>query len=100
MAEYWTNRAQYELPDPPAPPSSPSDSDRQLEDSFLSEYDRHRLLLVTKGVDEEWQLELRRYLQDMSSDVTRDTDIIIWWSVSHIAFIFSHPMIYLVVESC
>src|SRR6266478_4818492 len=78
MSNYWKNRPQYQ---PPAPHSS-SPTDSELDVSFLSEFDRHRLTLVTQGVDEEWQLELRRYLQDVPTDVTRDTDIVAWWSVS------------------
>jgi hypothetical protein len=48
----------------------------------MSDYDRLRLSLVTQGVSEDWRLELRRYLQDVPADVTRDADIVDWWSVS------------------
>jgi len=81
MSNYWNNRPQYQ-PLARSTPSLTSDSDHEVEASFLSEFDRHRLTLVTQGADEEWQLELRRYLQDLPMDVTRDTDIVVWWSVS------------------
>ena len=51
-----------------------------------SEYDRHRrhaleqtAMQVSSG---GWKEELRRYLTDMPSDVFKDTDIIVWWTVS------------------
>jgi hypothetical protein len=61
-------------------PTSPIDSESHQE-SFVSEFDKHRHTLITQGVNEEWQLELRRYLQDMPAEVTRETDIVLWWSV-------------------
>jgi hypothetical protein len=36
---------------------------------------------VSKGIYEEGRMELRRYLRDVPMDVTRETDIIEWWSV-------------------
>ncbi|KAF5378162.1 hypothetical protein D9615_007596 [Tricholomella constricta] len=60
-------------------PPSPAASDEDREDSFLSEFDRHRLTLLTDETD-NWQSELRRYLKDVPADVTRDTDIVAWWS--------------------
>jgi hypothetical protein len=44
-------------------------------------FDRLRQSLVTQDEDEGWASELRRYLKDMPADVTRDTDILEWWSV-------------------
>lgn len=41
----------------------------------------HRLTLLSNGAHEEGRIELRRYLGDRPSDVTRDTDIVEWWSV-------------------
>jgi hypothetical protein len=60
---------------------TPSQTDPECDDTFLSEYDRHRLTLLSEGVGEDWQIELRRYLQAIPSDVTRDTDIVAWWAV-------------------
>lgn len=86
MSEYWTTRPQRAGPST-TPPSSPIN----VQDSFVSEYDRHRMRLISEGADEEWQLELRRYLQNMPTDVTRDTDIVAWWSVrAHRISFFYH----------
>jgi hypothetical protein len=54
----------------------------------MSEYDIHRRALLNESIsNEDWQLELRRYLSDVPAEVTRDTDIVDWWSVSYsIAF--------------
>ncbi|KAF5368777.1 hypothetical protein D9615_010411 [Tricholomella constricta] len=79
MAEYWRTRPQQPTVSSSRPPPAASDEDR--EDSFLSEFDRHRLTLLTDGTDSHWQSELRRYLKDVPADVTRDTDIVAWWSV-------------------
>ncbi|KAF5383745.1 hypothetical protein D9615_003755 [Tricholomella constricta] len=77
MSEYWNTRPQPS----PTPHLTLPDPDSSRQDSFLSEFDRHRLTLVSQGgANEGWQLELRRYLQDMPAEVTRDTDIVGWWS--------------------
>jgi hypothetical protein len=50
-----------------------------------SEYDHHRRVLVENASREYnagWRAELRRYISDMPDDVSKDTDIIEWWSVS------------------
>ena len=67
----------------PAPtqptPSSPTANENTL---LLSEFDRHRLsLLSSQKEDEGWQMELRRYLNHLPADVTKDTDIVEWWQV-------------------
>lgn len=50
--------------------------------SVLSDFDRHRReLLHSEEANEGWQAELRRYLKDLPSDVTKDTDIVEWWQV-------------------
>jgi hypothetical protein len=52
------------------------------DDSILSEFDRHRLMLLSSQVEGEgWRAELRSYLKDMPADVTKDTDIVEWWQV-------------------
>ena len=53
-----------------------------MKETFLSEFDLHRQQLISEGSVEEWHMELRRYLRYVPADVTRDTDIIDWWSVS------------------
>ena len=40
-------------------------------------------MLVKVIQNEGWRTELRRYLDDMPSDVTKDTDVVEWWGVSH-----------------
>ena len=79
MEQYWKTR-------PTAPPIVPADDSSDLgqpnHDSILSEFDRHRLALVSNcDEDEGWQSEMRRYLKDLPSDVTKDTDIVNWWQV-------------------
>ena len=49
--------------------------------SVLSEFDRHQLMLLSGQAGEGWQAELRRYLKDMPTNVTKDTDIVEWWQV-------------------
>ena len=52
------------------------------DESILSEFDRHRLnLLSNQAEDEGWQSEMCRYLKDLPADVTKDTDIVKWWQV-------------------
>jgi hypothetical protein len=81
MATYYKNR-------PKAPgPTISNDSTRignsALTDApALSEYDRHRLTLLSNDVDEGWTSELRRYLGTVQHDVGKDTDIVEWWQVS------------------
>lgn len=93
MARYWETRPRLPLaaPSTPQSPSAASDDDRK--DSFLSEFDRHRLTLLTEATDSEWQSELRRYLRDVPADVTRDTDIVAWWSVRQICLIHSQSVL-------
>jgi hypothetical protein len=83
MSEYWTTRPQPQPASPTTLRSSPIDTD-----IFVFEYDRHQMQLISQGADEEWQLELQRYLQNMPADVTRDTDIVSWWSVRACTFFF------------
>jgi len=49
--------------------------------SILSEFGRHQLMLLSGKKGEGWQAELRRYLKDMPANVTKDTDIVKWWQV-------------------
>jgi hypothetical protein len=48
----------------------------------LSEYDKHRLTLLSDDAEEGWASELRRYLGKVQHDVEKDTDIVEWWQVS------------------
>jgi hypothetical protein len=51
------------------------------DDSIASEFDRHRLTLVSEEQEEGWQAEIRRYLKDLPANVTKDTNIVAWWQV-------------------
>jgi hypothetical protein len=52
---------------------------------ILSEFDKHRMTLLSNDAEEGWASELRRYLSTMQWDVKKDTDIIDWWQVSRFA---------------
>jgi hypothetical protein len=77
MEQYWNARSV------PTELTNPTDHIMQPDnESILSEYDRHRLtLLSNRAEDEGWQSEMRRYLKDLPADVTKDTDIVKWWQV-------------------
>jgi hypothetical protein len=75
MEQYWKSR-------PTAPPIVLTEDPQPSHDSILSDFDRHRLtLLSNRDEDEGWQSEMRRYLKDLPTDVTKDTDIVKWWQV-------------------
>jgi hypothetical protein len=82
MEEYWNLHKQR--------PASSGTGDTMTtnpdgDSTVESEYDRHRRMLVQQAIYEHnagWAAELRRYLKDMPEDVTKDTDIVQWWSVS------------------
>ena len=79
MERYWKTRP---AASPTAPAASTSGVAQPNEASILSEFDRHRLtLLSSQDEDEGWQPEMRRYLKDLPADVTKDTDIVKWWQV-------------------
>jgi hypothetical protein len=51
--------------------------------TLASEFERHRRQLIQQKshVDGNgWRAELRRYLSDLPSDVSKDMDIVKWWS--------------------
>jgi len=60
----------------PTPTQAPNDNN-----SVLSEFDRYWLMLLSGQAGEGWQAELRRYLKDMPTNVTKDMDIVEWWQV-------------------
>ena len=76
----------------PTKPTNLPDADDIMEpgdDSVLSDFDCHRLTLLTNQAelqDEGWQSEMRRYLKDLPADVTKDTDIVKWWQVCVFAY--------------
>jgi hypothetical protein len=83
MGEYWHKRPRVLTPAHERTPASDGASNDDL--SPKSAFDRLRQSLVTHDEDEGWASELQRYLKDMPADVTRDTDILEWWSVHDIA---------------
>ena len=75
MEHYWKTH----VPVPRATPEQPPDDDG---DSIASEYDHlWRSYLYPDNQDDGWEAELRRYLKDFAQEVTKDTDIVIWWQV-------------------
>jgi len=79
MEQYWKTRS---TTPPVSTTEDPDDLAQPSQESLLSEFDRHRLaLLSSQDEDEGWQSEMRRYLKDLPADVTKDTDIVKWWQV-------------------
>jgi hypothetical protein len=80
MERYWKARSTT-LTAPTESASNTAQPDT-ADESILSEFDRHRLaLLSNQAEDEGWESEMRRYLKDLPADVTKDTDIVKWWQV-------------------
>ena len=80
MERYWKDRQTVPTPKPAATTELPETND----DSILSDFDRHRqALLASQNLDSDsgWQPELRRYLEDLPTNVTKDTNIVEWWQV-------------------
>ena len=68
----------------PAPCKSPPGT-------LHSDFDHHRRRALEQAGCKNnigWSIELRRYLKDLPTDVSKDTDIITWWSVCIFFFIF------------
>jgi len=76
MAHYYNHR-------PAAIPQQANPVDPTAEVRILSEYDKLRETLLTDDAVEGWASELRRYLCTMQRDVTKETDLVEWWQVSH-----------------
>jgi hypothetical protein len=75
MAIYYKNR-------PTATISNIQKESASTNAPALSEYDKHRLTLLSNDAEEGWASELRRYLGQVQHDVKKDTDIVEWWQVS------------------
>ena len=73
MAEYYSTRPQV-VPTPVTSNPDPSIT--------VSDFDRHREMLLSNDVEEGWVSELRRYLKTMHRDIKKDADIVEWWQVS------------------
>jgi hypothetical protein len=74
MAEYYRTR-------PLAAPTITPNSDPLVT---VSEFDKHRELLLSDDVEEGWVPELRRYLETIHRDIKKDEDIVKWWQVCYL----------------
>lgn len=86
MAKYWKTRPKAQLPTTEewieVPTPSTLDSNTKISD-----FDRLRQTLIMED-DSGWEEELHSYLKAIPSDVTKETDIIQWWSVSTLLGIY------------
>ena len=88
VEEYWNNCRDSIAGDVDQQYScSNHDSLHPLE----SKYDRHHCQLLEKTAIQvntgRWKEELQRYLTEIPSDVSKETNIIAWWAV-HVSFNF------------
>jgi hypothetical protein len=90
VKQYWKTRPNASTIHDP----SPAVTAKQTEDSIISEFDRHRLSLMSREQDGGWEAELRRYLKDLPANVSKETDIVEWWQVcltaTSIITLFAH----------
>jgi len=79
MEKYWKA---HPAASPTVPAAPTSNVAKPNEVSILSEFNCHRLtLLSSQAEDEGWEPEMHRYLKDLLVDVMKDTNIIKWWQV-------------------
>jgi hypothetical protein len=79
MASYYKNRPTTAVSQAGVAPT--------LSNPALSEYDKHRLALLSDDTEEGWASELRRYLSQVQHDVEKYTDIVEWWQVGFVTYI-------------
>lgn len=79
MAKYYNDRPQST---PAIDIPTTNDADEPQASEMLSDFDKHRISLLTADVEEGWASELRRYLGTMQRDVKKDTDLVEWWQVN------------------
>lgn len=73
MADYYSN----------CPATAPTSITSEPNPSItISEFNKHRELLLCNDIEEGWRPELRRYLETMQRDIKKDADIVKWWQVS------------------
>jgi hypothetical protein len=60
---------------------------------MLSDFDKHRISLLTADVEEGWAAELRRYLGTMQREVKKDTDLVEWWQVKNLTIVLCRELI-------
>jgi hypothetical protein len=73
------------LPNQVVTPINLNASTLATPETLGSEFDHHRRTLVEKAAYEQhsgWAAELRRYLNDIPDNISKDSNIIQWWSVS------------------
>ena len=83
MEEYWqpeqeTDTESSSTDETTAKPKS------KHNNTLRSEFDRHQQMLIKQSQQHDssgWAAELRCYLSDLPSDVTRKTDVVAWWAV-------------------
>lgn len=63
-----------------------NDAEDPAQASEMSEFDKHRISLLTADVEEGWASELRRYLDTMQREVKKDTDLVEWWQVIYVYY--------------
>ena len=87
MAEYWDQMRPSTITKLASSSSSNPTSKRPLK----SEFDRHHCELLQQAsvwLDSGgWKTELRCYLNDIPTDVLKETNIVTWWAV-HISYTF------------
>jgi hypothetical protein len=66
MAEYYSTR-------PLIATTSTTDSDPSIT---LSNFDKHREMLLSSDIEEGWVPKLRRYLETKHRDIKKDADIV------------------------
>jgi hypothetical protein len=90
MANYYSNRPKLT----PAVDILPEiNAEEPQASKILSEFDKHRLTLLTADVEEGWASELRRYLGTMQREVKKDTDLVEWWQVNIFMIELCHELI-------
>ena len=98
MAEYYHNRP-LTAPIVPAVNASSATS-TLLAAHAMSEFDKHRETLLSNDLEEGWASELRCYTSTMQRDVKKDTDIVEWWQVRTVGWLYPSSANPSSVEPC
>lgn len=84
MAEYYNNRPSMA----PIVPTANASSATSTSAHVLSEFDKHHETLLSEDLEEGWASELCRYTSTMQRDVKKDTDIVEWWQVRTVSWLY------------
>lgn len=76
MEKYYKSRTRA-----PCDPTTQDDGRTANTETLISEYEQYCQMLLKRDEDEGWASELRGYLSDRPVDVTKDTDVVLWWQV-------------------